>query len=166
MQQQAIFSTSSYEATSIDYINRNCEEVKVMNIMRMSVKELVLIDAFTDLAREASFAEKVINKNFKNSFGVGQKELQVFCAECDEGYYGECFLSIDGFFRYHDTLHECEIYEFSSDAEGIYRMFRSCYLLKNNLEALETEKSKCPYEYLDDYFREFIHQLIRNNYNN
>jgi len=134
-----------------------------MDIMRMSAKEVVLISAFSQLAEEAFKAEKIIKEHFDSSFGLGKKEIHVYHTESCGEYYGDAYLTIDGIFKYHDNWWGGRDYEFSCDAEGIYRMLRACYLRKNDLENLAEEKFDCDIEYIDSYFREFIKKLSEDN---
>lgn len=133
-----------------------------MEIMKMSAKEIVLINTFAQLAEEAFEAEKLIKEHFDSAFGLGKKEIKVYHTESFGEYYGDGYLTIDGIFKYHDNWWGGRDYEFSCDAEGIYRMLRSCYLKKNQLDALETERFECQIEYIDGYFREFINELKDN----
>ena len=136
-----------------------------MDIMRMSAKEVVLVSVFAQLAEEAFKAEKLIKEHFDRAFGLGQKEIHVYHTESCGEYYGDGYLTIDSVFKYHDNWWGGRDYKFSCDAEGIYRMLRSCYLRKNQLDALETERFECQIEHIDGYFREFIEKLTKDNNN-
>ena len=136
-----------------------------MEIMKMSAKEVVLISVFAQLAEEAFKAEKLIKEHFDSAFGLGKKEIHVYHTESFGEYYGDGYLTIDGVFKYHDNWWGGRNYEFSCDAEGIYRMLRSCYLKKNQLDDLESERFECQIEHIDGYFREFIEKLTKDNNN-
>lgn len=134
-----------------------------MDIMCMSAKEIVLISTFTKLAEEAFKAEKLIKEHFSSSFGLGKKEIHVYHTESFGEYYGDGYLTIDGVFKYHDNWWGGRDYEFSCDAEGIYQMFRSCYLRNNDLDELETKRFHCEIDGIDRYFRDFIKTLSKDN---
>lgn len=130
-----------------------------MEIMNMSAKEIVLINVFANLAQEAIEASELIQKHFANAFGINKSEIQVYHTESCGEYYGDGYLNINGIFSYHDNWWGGRDYKFSCDADGIYRMLRSCYLRKNNLDHLNSEKFNCQIEHIDTYFREFIRAL-------
>lgn len=136
-----------------------------MEIMAMSAQEIVLIKVFAELAEEAFKAEQLIKEHFDSSFGLGKKEIHVYHTESFGEYYGDGHLTIDGVFKYHDNWWGGRDYQFSCDADGIYRMLRSCYLRKNKLDKLETERFDCQIEHIDGYFREFIEKLLKGNNN-
>lgn len=135
----------------------------MMEIMKMSAQEIVLVNVFAQLAEEAFKAEKLIKEHFDSAFGLDKKELHVYHTESFDEYYGDGYLTIDGVFKYHDNWWGGRKYEFPCDAEGIYRMLRSCYLRKNNLDKLETERFNCQIEHIDGYFREFIEVLSKDS---
>lgn len=130
-----------------------------MDIMNMSVEEIGLIGPFTDLAQEALAAEALIKAKFTNAFGIGKQEVCVYHTESFGEYYGDGYLSIDGVFRYHDNWWGGREYQFRVDADGIYKMLRSCYLKKINKAHLEKEPFECKIENIDHYFRDFIQKL-------
>lgn len=134
-----------------------------MNIMTMSAQEIILVSAFADLAKEAFKAEELIKKHFDSAFGIGKREVHVYHTESFGEYYGDGYLTIDGVFKYHDNWWGGRDYQFHADAEGIYRILRSCYLRRNNLEHLNPEKFDCQIEHIDSYFREFIKDLTKQN---
>lgn len=136
-----------------------------MEIMSMSAREIVLIKVLPELAEEAFKAEQIIKEHFDSSFGIGKKEIHVYHMDFN-GYSGDLYLTIDGVFKYHNSYnHKRMMYEFSCDADSIYRMLRSCYLKKNNLYEVETEKLCSLIKHLDDCFREFIEKLLEGNNN-
>lgn len=136
-----------------------------MEIMNLSAQEIVLISVFADLAKEAFKASELIKKHFDSAFGIGKKEIHVYHTESFGEYYGDGYLTIDGVFKYHDNWWGGRDYQFACDADGIYRMLRSCYLRENNLEHLNNEKFECQIERVDGYFREFIEELIKDKQN-
>lgn len=130
-----------------------------MDIMKMSAQEICMISVFTDLAKEALEAEKLINTHFNNAFGIDNKKIKVYHTEsCDE-YYGDGYLTIDGVFEYNDNWWGGRKYSFECSADGIYHMLRSCYLRKHNLQDLDPDKFDCEIEYIDEYFRNFISRI-------
>lgn len=136
-----------------------------MEIMKMSAQEIVLVKVFSDMAQEAFKAAELIKKHFNSAFGIDNKKIHVYHTESFGEYYGDGYLTIDGIFKYHDNWWGGRDYQFSCDADGIYRMFRSCYLRQHNLEHLDTAKFECQIEYIDSYFREFIQSLSKDNDN-
>ena len=129
------------------------------SILNLSAKEIVLFDALTKLANEAIEAEKLINEHFKSSFGFGNKVIHVYHTESCGEYYGDGYLNIDGNFEYHDNWWGGRTYKFNCDADGIYQMFRSCYLHSNSLDASDPCEFNCQIENIDGYFREFVKSL-------
>ena len=134
-----------------------------MQIMKMSAQELILVKVFAELAEEAFKAEKLIKEHFDSAFGIGKKEIHVYHTESFGEYSGDGYLTIDGVFKYHDNWWGGRDYEFSCDAEGIYRMLRSCYLRENKLDALENEKFECQIDHINGYFCEFIEKLTKDS---
>ena len=130
-----------------------------MDIMRMSAQEICLLGIFTDLAKEAIEAEKLIKKHFNSAFGIDKKTVHVYHTESCGEYYGDANLTIDGVFVYSDNWWGGREYRFNCDADSIYRMLRSCYLRKNDLQNLDTAYFDCQIEHIDHYFREFISQI-------
>ena len=130
-----------------------------MEIMKLTTDDLILLNVFSQLADEAIKAEEAILKHFENAFGINKQEIHVYHTESLGEYYGDGYLTINGIFRYHDNWWGGRDYQFSCDAESIYRMLRSCYLRKNNHEKMDTEKFDCQIDHIDDYFRGFIASL-------
>ena len=124
-----------------------------------------ILAALADLAKEAFKASELIKKHFDSAFGIDKKEIHVYHTESFGEYYGDGYLTIDGVFKYHDNWWGGREYQFACDADGIYRMLRSCYLRENNLEHLNNEKFECQIERVDGYFREFIEELIKDKQN-
>ena len=137
-----------------------------MEIMHLSAQEVILLNTFAKLAEEAFRAEKLINEHFNRSFGITQKEIPVYHSESCGEYYGDGYLTVDGIFKYHDNWWGGRKYQFRCDAEGIYKMLRSCYLKRNQLSKLDPEPFDCQIEYLDGYFREFIESLEKSDKKN
>lgn len=130
-----------------------------MDITKLSAQEILLVNELAKLAAEAKEASEKIKSHFKNSFGIGNSEIEVYHTESCGEYYGYGYLNIDGEFRYYDNWWGGRQYIFQADTEGIYKMFRSCYLRKNNLKDLDPEEFNCQIEHIDSYFREFINQI-------
>ncbi len=127
-----------------------------MDVMQMSAREIVLLNAFSQLAEEAFKAEQVIKECYgKKAFGLGETEILVFQTVVSGEYYGYGYLTVNGTFRYEDNWWGGRQYEFKVDAESIYKLFRSCYLRKNGSEDCE-----CNIEHIDEYFREFIASIV------
>ena len=134
-----------------------------MDVMKMSSREIIFLRDFIKIAEEAVEAERVIKEFFgKKAFGIGEKEILVYQTESGGEYYGYGYLTANGKFRYEDNLWGGREYEFKVDAEGIYKMLRSCYLRKNNCEYFDPETFNCSIENIDSYFREFISNFMIN----
>ena len=118
-----------------------------------------MLQTLAKLAAEAKDAAEKIAANFKHSFGIGHSEIEVFRTESCSEYYGYGYLSIDGHFRYRDNWWGGREYTFKADMDGIYKMFRSAYLRRNNLTDLDPEEFDCQIDNIDSYFREFITEL-------
>lgn len=130
-----------------------------MDIMEMSAQELVLLADLVTLAEEAHASEKLINEHFSEAFGITKREIHVYHTESCGEYYGNGYLTIDGIFKYHDNWWGGRSYEFSCNAEGIYKMLRSCYLRDRNLAQLDPEKFDCEIQNINGYFRDFVKNL-------
>lgn len=130
-----------------------------MDFMQLTAQEMVLFSTLVELAKEALEAEKVIKEHFKNSFGIENKNIHVYHTESCGEYYGDGYLNIDGTFFYQDNWWGGREYKFKCDADGIYRMLRSCHMRTNNLKP--DPEFKCEIE-IDTYFREFIEQIKSN----
>ena len=130
-----------------------------MEIMKMSAQELIMIEKLVELSKEAIEASNLIKEQFKNSFGIENKEIHVFSTESFGEYYGDGYLTVDGIFKYHDNWWGGRDYSFSIAPDDIYHMFRSCYLRRNNLSHLDTEEFNCNIEHIDRYFRDFIKSI-------
>lgn len=130
-----------------------------MDIMKLSAKEICLLSDLADLAKEAFEAERLIKTHYNSAFGIDNKTIPVYHTESCGEYYGDGYLTIDGTFKYQDNWWGGREYQFNCDADGIYRMLRSCYLRKNNLQNLDTDNFECRIEHIDNYFRQFISQL-------
>ena len=128
-----------------------------MKLMSMSAQEIILFGALTELAKEAAEAEELIKKHFDCAFGIGKTQIEVYHTESSE-YYGDGYLTIDGVFKYHDNWWGGRDYEFRVDADGIYKMLRSCYLREKKLEHLDPEKFDTRID-MAHYFRDFINKL-------
>ena len=74
-----------------------------MNIMALSAQEIMLVDIFVGLAKEARAAEDLIKKHFDSAFGIGKCEIRVYHTESCGEYYGDGYLTVDGVFKYHDN---------------------------------------------------------------
>ena len=129
-----------------------------MKLMSMSAREIILFGALTELAKEAVEAEELIKKHFDRAFGIGKTQIEVYHTESCGEYYGYGYLTIDGVFKYHDNWWSGRDYEFRVDADGIYKMLRSCYLRENKLERLDPEKFDTHID-MAHYFRDFINEL-------
>jgi hypothetical protein len=129
------------------------------NLMAMSAREVSMLSIFAELAQEAINAAQAIEAHFSTGFGIGNREIEVYQTESCGEYYGHGYLNVDGVFRYTDNWAGGREYSFNCDADGIYRMLRSCYLRDHKMQDMETEPFECQIEHIADYFREFIASL-------
>lgn len=125
-------------------------------LMNMSAQEIVLLSTFAELAKEALEAARLIREHYSTGFGIGNREIEVYQTESCGEYYGHGYLNVDGVFRYTDNWGNGREYSFNCDADGIYRMLRSCYLREHDLQDMEAEPFECQIEHIADYFREFV----------
>lgn len=130
-----------------------------MDIMKLSAWEIRMLKILDDLAKESFDAAELIQKHFSNSFGINNKIVHVYHTKGNQNYVGDAYITINNTFVFYDNWAGGRQYEFNCDAEGIYKMLRSCYLRQNNLQHLDPEKFDCPIEYIDTYFRRFIAQF-------
>ena len=133
-----------------------------MEVMKKSVEELLLLRDFIKLAEEADKAEKLIKKNFSDSFGPDKKTILVHSEEIAD-FCAKGFLTSDGVFLYEDNWGYGNSHEFRADSDGIYKMLRSCYLKRHDLRYLDTESSFYRLDNLEDFFRNFISKLEKSN---
>ena len=130
-----------------------------MDIMKMSVQDLMLFRALDRLAIEADKASDLIKKNFKNSFGPDDTEIHVYHVESLEDYHGDWYLTINGILKYQDNWNGGRTYSFPCSSEGIYHMLRSCYLRDKNLADIDPVDFDCQITFIDSHFRKFIKSL-------
>ena len=128
----------------IDVINTSCEDFTLLNDLLF-------------LMREARDAENSIINTFGPIFNsTGAKKLQVVIIHGPNGYQGEGYLSADRYYYYYDNVSGGREYVFWCTYEGIYRMFRSCYLIRNNMADMNPVEYNCKIENFDEFFRKFI----------
>lgn len=125
-------------------------------LLEMTAKELMLMGTLVKLAEESYEAERLIKERYSAAFGIGKTTIPVYHTESCGEYYGDATLSVDGKFTYRDNWWGGREYSFSTDAESIFKMLRSCYLLENGMADTDPERFDCNIENIGDYFRQFI----------
>ncbi|MBR3280675.1 MAG: hypothetical protein IKI57_02340 [Clostridia bacterium] len=97
-------------------------------IMNLSVNDLLMLNDFQRIAKEAQNAYELIAKKYANSFGIGTKEIEVY-ERVETEYSGYGVLTIDGVFKYHDNWWGGRDWEIKvSSPDGIFHIFRLQYL--------------------------------------
>ena len=130
-----------------------------MNVFSMSAKELIAFGELEKLAREAEEAAKLIAEKFKSSFGIGNSKIHVFHTESCGEYYGDGYLSINLRFHFVDNWWGGREFSIIANQEGIYSLYRSCYLKENGLSEHDPDPVFTNIEHPDDRFRDFIRTL-------
>ena len=137
-------------------------------VERLTVKELMRLEKYIELAHEAANAEQLIRKHYNSSFGIGNEKIEVYSTESFDEYYGSATLSINGVWHYHDNWHGGRAWDVDISADGIFVLFKEAYLQETGevytLEDMFDESRQyCP-RYEDattpaHYFREFIEKI-------
>lgn len=123
-------------------------------ICEMSVNEILMLNGMATVAREAKEASELIYNSFKNAFGIGVDEIEVW----GDSYNHE-YLTHSGVWqaRY---LHQT--YDVECTPEGIFKYYRAEYLIQNGY-AQESENSRYTEEgelnQVVPYFRAFVSRL-------
>lgn len=99
----------------------------------MRVQDFINLQKFHELAHEAIEAERIIQKAFMESFGIGKEKIEVYHTESFGEYYGDATLSIDGKWHFHDNWWGGRDWEIDVTADGIFELFREAYYIENSL---------------------------------
>ncbi len=94
-----------------------------MDIMNLSVDQIILLNELVSVAKEAKEASQMIYQAYQNAFGIGKDKVEVWSDDCNAEY-----LTHDGVWqaRY---LHQT--YDVKCSPDEIYQYFRAEYLIKN-----------------------------------
>lgn len=129
-----------------------------MNIMDLSAGELLLHKKFTELAEEAKKASETISESFPNLFCSEKSEITVFRTEA-RTYSGVATLNSDAIWKYSDNYGNH--YEVDCTPNGIFKCYRSRYLIENGLAFYLEDRPK-EEKYLSEVapnFRKFIEKI-------
>lgn len=120
----------------LEKINIICYNINVSNLNRafgsrppgfrqeviMEFRDYLLMPIKMKFAEFAEKAEKTIKEKYKESFGIGNQEIQVystFCSDCSS----VASLTIDGVWKWHDDWCGGRNYEIKCTAEDIFENF-------------------------------------------
>ena len=123
-----------------------------MDIMNLSVDQIILLNDLVSVAKEAKEESKMIYQAYKNAFGIGENTIEVWSDD-----YNAEYLTHDGVWqaRY---LHQT--YDVKCSPNEIYQLFRGEYLIQNGYaeeigsDGCLTEEGK--QKQIAGYFRSFI----------
>ena len=122
--------------------------------------ELLNLQKFMELAREAADAEKIISKVFSSSFGIGKDVISVYDYSSNNEYYGNATLSINNMWHYHDNWWGGRDWQIECSVEGIFNLFKNAYLIQTKQPVEQNNQ-------LDDtaawHFRNFIKEITDKN---
>ena len=88
----------------------------------MEFKDYLLMPIKIKIAEFADKAEKAIKENYKESFGIGNQEIQVY-SEYNFDDHCTAVLTIKGLWKYHDEWWGGRNYELTCTAEDIFDKF-------------------------------------------
>ncbi len=132
-----------------------------MDIMEMTVDQILLINELAEVAKEAKEAAEAINRAYAHAFGIGEDRIEVWSDSNNFEY-----LTHDGVWqaRY---LHQT--YDVKCTADEIFKYFRAEYMVKHGF-AKEYENSGFGGCYLTEegklmevvrYLRSFINKVLQ-----
>lgn len=130
----------------------------MLEITNMTAQEIIILGELTTLAKEAFEASALIEEACDSIFEIYENEICLFHSSllsCD------CYLTKSGDFVYQNMSLQDMNYKFSCDAESIYKVLKSCYLHRNNLEQKLNEDFDCPIDCIDNFFRKSMNKLRR-----
>lgn len=99
-----------------------------MDLLNLSVQDLVNLRKFMELAEEARKACAIIRDHYAEAFGLGKPVIQVYDYVENDGYYANAELSIDGKWHLHDNWGGERDFVVEVTEDGIYTIFREAYL--------------------------------------
>ena len=129
-----------------------------MEITNITAQEIIILSELTTLAKEAFEASALIEEACDSIFEIYENEICLFHSSllsCD------CYPTKSGDFVYRNMYLQDMNYKFSCDAESIYKVLKSCYLHRNNLEQKLNEDFDCPIDCIDNFFRKSMNKLRR-----
>ena len=101
-----------------------------MDLVNLSVQDLINLRKFMELAKEAKKAYAIILDYYyyAKAFGLGKPVIQVYTYVENDGYDASAELSIDGKWHLHDNWGGERDFVVEVTEDGIYTIFREAYL--------------------------------------
>ena len=125
-----------------------------MDLLNLSVQDLVNLRKYMELADEAKVAYAIIRGHYDEAFGLGKPVIQVYNYVENDGYDASAELSIDGKWHLDDNWGGERDFVVEVTEDGIYTIFREAYLEESGQNFTAKEP-----KLVASHLRSFVKQL-------